>query len=115
MRIIVIIILVCAAIGIARHVPVEEIRSAESIGDLKALVEAPPDDAHVALEVRCGELEYWSREACRESLVARFSSGNATPQSVLRLHCMRVASVWDSQLPEPPTLCAERFGGWLSS
>lgn len=119
MRIVIAItVLVAAGLSVAPHVPFDEIRSAESIDDLRALVEGErgeSEDTRVALEARCGQLQSaWQRSTCEDSLAARFSSGDSTPQSVLRLHCTRVGSVWDAPLPEPPALCTDRFGGWLS-
>ncbi len=71
-------------------------------------------EAEVAVEVRCGELDSWKRRTCEEELTARFAAGRANPNAVLRMHCTRARSVWDQRLPEPPALCAARFGGWLS-
>jgi hypothetical protein len=107
-------IFVLVALGLVAHLPLEQIRSAAASGEWSALVREP-DDAAVALAVRCGELDAGKRRICEEALAARFSSGEATPDAVLRLHCTRVGNVWEASLPEPPALCAERFGGWLSS
>lgn len=89
-------------------------------GTLGALTERLPfqhevSEAEVALIARCGDLDSWQRRICEEELVDRFAAGNATPEAVLRMHCTRVDSVWSQTTPEPPPLCAARFGGWLSS
>ena len=73
-----------AAISLARSAPFEELRAVDSTDDVLAWFEEP-DDANVALEARCGDLDSWQRRTCEESLVARFSSGGATPQDVVRL------------------------------
>ncbi len=88
--------------------------------DLESLTTSVPflrdaSEADVALEVRCGELESWRRRTCEDDLAERFAAGQANPNAVLRLHCTRVGSVWEQSMPEPPALCAARFGGWLSS
>ena len=72
-------------------------------------------ETEVALIARCGDLDSWQRHICEEELSDRFAAGNATPEAVLRMHCTRVDSVWSQTEPDPPALCAARFGGWLSS
>lgn len=103
-----------AAISFGPSIPFSEIGSIESIDDAVALFQDPPDEAIVALEARCGGMQDWMRRTCEDSLSARFASGKASPESVIRLHCTRVESVWDAPLPDPPALCAERFGGWVT-
>ncbi|MFP6628427.1 MAG: hypothetical protein VCC67_05260 [Myxococcota bacterium] len=95
-------------------VPFKEIRSIESADDALALIQGPPDAASVALEARCGGLQERMRQTCEATLTARFASGEASPESLIRIHCTRVESVWDAPLPEPPAVCIQRFGGWLS-
>jgi len=116
MRIVLAIAVVALGTGIyfAPSVPFEEIRSIESPEDALALIQGSPDDTAVALEARCGGMQVLMREACEESLSARFASGQASPETLIRIHCTRVESVWDAPLPQPPALCVERFGGWLS-
>ena len=104
-----------AGISFGPSIPFDELRSIESVDDALEWVRGRPDDSTVALEARCGSLPDESRRHhCEEALAARFASGRMTPQSVIRLHCTRVESVWDAPLPEPPHLCAERFGGWVT-
>jgi hypothetical protein len=31
------------------------------------------------------------------------------------MHCTRAETVWKQTMPEPPALCAARFGGWITS
>jgi hypothetical protein len=98
----------------APSITFEQLRSIESVDDAFQLLQGPPDDATVALEARCGGMQDPRRQTCEESLTARFSSGQTSPASLIRVHCTRVESVWDVPLPEPPVLCVERFGGWLT-
>jgi hypothetical protein len=72
-------------------------------------------EVEVAVEVRCGELDSWIRRTCEDELVERFASGHSTPEAILRLHCTRAQTVWAQHMPDPPALCAARFGGWISS
>jgi hypothetical protein len=85
--------------------------------DPTALLGSEPDpDEGNAIEIRCGELAGWQRSECESSLVARFNAGATDPESVLRLHCTRVDSDWDTRpRPAPPAVCTQRFGGWLTS
>jgi hypothetical protein len=90
------------------------------IGDVETISERLPfaekaSEADVAVEIRCGDLDSWKRRACEDELTARFAAGNATPEAVLRMHCTRTNNVWDQSLPQPPALCAARYGGWISS
>ncbi len=90
------------------------------LGDVESLSDRLPfvekaSEADVAVEVRCGDLDSWLRRTCEEELTQRFASGNASPESVLRMHCTRTRSVWDQNMPTPPPLCAAKFGGWISS
>ena len=103
-----------AAIHFGPSIPFAEIGSIESLDDAAALVQGPPDDAEVALEARCGAMQESMRRACEEALTARFASGGASPESFIRIHCTRVESVWESRRTEPPALCAERYGGWVT-
>ncbi len=103
-----------AAISFGPSIPFAEIRSIESLDDAVELVQGPPDDTALALEARCGGMQEWMRRTCEEALSDRFASGRASPESLIRLHCTRVESVWDAPLPEPPALCAERYGGWVA-
>ena len=116
MRIVLAIAVLALGAGIyfAPSVPFHEIRSIESAGDALALIQGPPDDDAVALEARCGGMQEVMRQACEETLSARFASGEASPKSLIRIHCTRVESVWDAPLPDPPALCVERFGGWVN-
>jgi len=76
---------------------------------------APNPDRHRALELRCGGLDGWQRSECEMGLVARFESGESDPESVLRLHCTRVRSLWEhAPAPAPPAVCKQRYGGWLT-
>jgi len=93
----------------------QEIASIDSTRDAFALLQGPPDDTSVALQARCGGMQEAMRRSCEESLSARFASGETNPESLIRLHCTRVESVWDAPLPDPPALCIERFGGWVTS
>lgn len=103
-----------AGISFGPGIPFDEIRSIESVEDALEFVQGPPDASRVALEARCGSMQEARRETCEEALAARFASGQMSPESVIRLHCTRVESVWDAPLPDPPNLCAERFGGWVT-
>lgn len=103
-----------ASLYFSPSVPFKEIRSIESADDALALIQGPPDAASVALEARCGGMQERMRQTCETTLTARFASGEANPESMIRIHCTRVESVWDAPLPEPPAVCMERFGGWLS-
>ncbi len=103
-----------AAISFGPSIPFAEVGSIESLDDAVELVVGPPDDADLALEARCGGMQGSVRRTCEEALVARFASGRANPEALIRLHCTRVESVWDAPLPEPPELCAERYGGWVA-
>ena len=90
------------------------------LGDVDSLSDKLPfvekaSEVDVAVEVRCGNLESWQRRTCEEELTQRFASGNASPESVLRMHCTRARTVWDQALPAPPPLCEAKFGGWISS
>jgi hypothetical protein len=71
-------------------------------------------DAQAAVEARCGELPGWQRPSCEDELAQRFAQGEVSPEAVLRIHCTRIGTVWSQVMPEPPALCAARFGGWLS-
>jgi hypothetical protein len=103
-----------AAIHFGPSIPFAEIGSIGSLDDAVALVQGAPNDADVALEARCGAMQESKRRTCEEALTARFAAGGASPESLIRLHCTRVESVWDARLPEPPALCAERYGGWVT-
>jgi hypothetical protein len=72
-------------------------------------------EAQVAVQARCGDLRSWMRRTCEEDLEERFAAGNVTPEGVLRMHCTRAETVWKQTMPEPPALCAARFGGWITS
>ena len=72
-------------------------------------------ETEAALIARCGDLASVERRLCEQNLSERFAAGNASPEAVLRMHCTRVDSVWSQTAsPQPPPLCAARFGGWLS-
>ena len=92
----------------------EEIGSIDSPSDALALFQGPPDDTTVALEARCGGMQEAMRRTCKEALSVRFASEQTSPASLILLHCTRVESVWDAPLPEPPALCVQRFGGWVT-
>jgi hypothetical protein len=66
------------------------------------------------LELRCGPLDDRARGECEAGLLARFDSGRADADSILRFHCTRVENVWLRQpSPPPPAPCSEQFGGWI--
>jgi hypothetical protein len=94
-------------------------RSHELLPMLEAsslIAPSPDPDHHRALELRCGELDGWQRSECETELVARFDSGDSNPESILRRHCTRLHNVWQqAPMPTPPTVCTQRFGGWLAS
>jgi hypothetical protein len=72
-------------------------------------------DLQAALEIRCDtELDATASE-CQRKLEARFASGTINPEAILRTHCMKWRGPFVGTREEPPQLCVDRFGGWLSS
>ena len=75
---------------------------------------AAPEVA-AALDVRCGDFVSRERHACELVLHDQFAEGELDPVAVLRQHCTRRGSVWPgSHRADPPAMCVDRFGGWIS-
>jgi hypothetical protein len=75
--------------------------------------EALPSGAVLALE--CDQGEQKQRDECVDRYERSFSSGETDPLAVLRMHCTRWQNTWEKASSEPPSLCVEHFGGWVSS
>ena len=88
------------------------IAQANGMGDM---IQTRQDTPHVgaALEVTCNQTERDQREACIRRYAKAFESGEIEPLAVLRMHCTRFENPWESGPGEPPSMCAERFGGWV--
>jgi len=77
----------------------------------------PDPEVEAALDVRCGDLGIATeREECESALQERFIGGEVDPVAILRQHCTRWPGGWPGARheAEPPTLCVDRFGGWIS-
>ena len=71
------------------------------------------DSARLAIAIRCGYLRGEARIACDQQWEGDFEAGLRDPEGVVQLHCTRWRSPWTSEKSEPPSLCKERYGGWI--
>jgi hypothetical protein len=84
--------------------------------DVASIGRGPDPTPQVAIGIRCGNLAGAEARDCEFQLRARIDAGRIDPESVVRLHCTRIENVWTKHTPpEPPPVCTERFGGWLTS
>jgi hypothetical protein len=75
----------------------------------------PATPERLAIEIRCGALAGVDARDCAARLTARIAAGGIDAESVVRLHCTRIENVWIRRsAPEPPAVCTQRFGGWLT-
>jgi hypothetical protein len=74
------------------------------------------DEAHLAIELRCGGHAGSSARECRSMLKKLYLAGSLDPDTTLRTYCDSVKHArWGGSLPPPPKVCVQRYGGWRPS
>lgn len=72
---------------------------------------APEERA--AVELQCRGMDGVLRESCEQETSHSLIAGDFDPEPILRVHCTRFDNDWATDVEIPPSLCIERYGGWL--
>ena len=76
--------------------------------------EALAPEEQAAVELQCRGMSNALRTSCEQEVAASVASGEIDPEPILRVHCTRFDNLWaETPVEIPPSLCIERYGGWL--
>ena len=71
-------------------------------------------DEQIAIELQCRGLDDKLRTSCKAEMTESVIAGELDLDPILRVHCTRFDNLWADELVEiPPSLCIDRYGGWL--
>jgi len=79
----------------------------------EATTAALTEEARLAIDVRCPELDRRDGRQCRGMLKKLYLAGALEPDRTLRAYCEAVkTSRWRANHTVPPKVCVDRYGGW---